>query len=357
MAGLITSLKVDKYNGAIVIISITVATLIHFPETISLFHKSHGEILFPNMDALDVVSEVTFTFISLLLLFTINGQLFHFNSPATPISWKSLFLSFIVMWVFSNLLGKSFVFLHQTFNLPAIESTVHHYLHPLRDIIMSTLVTTSSYIIHLIRRQQLITTENLGLQSENIRNQYEALKNQLNPHMLFNSLNTLRSLIREDKDRAQDYIQELSHVLRYTLQSNESLVVSLKDEMNFVSAYLFLLKMRYEDNLKFNINIDAQYENYSLPPMAVQMLIENAVKHNEISSRRPLTIDINTDKKGNLKVSNAVQPKINSNPGMGVGLANLSKRYQLIFHKEISITHDNNFIIEIPLSNKIECVH
>lgn len=345
-------IKADKYRLAIVIISMTVAILIHFPEIISLFIKSHGEAIFPGLTPYDVLSEVIFTFLSLLILFIINATLFHFNKPTIRIGWKRLIFSFLTTWVCSSILGKTFVYMHNTLNIPAIESTVHHYMHPLRDIIMSTLVSTTSYIIYLIRRQQLITKENLGLQSENIRNQYEALKNQLNPHMLFNSLNTLRSLVREDKERAQDYIQELSHVLRYTLQSNESQVVALKEEMEFVSAYQFLLEMRYEDNLRFNIDIHPGYENYILPPMAVQMLVENAVKHNEISSRKPLTITIKTDDSGNLEVSNALHPKINANPGMGVGLANLSKRYQLLFHKEISIIEDENFIVQIPLTDK-----
>lgn len=112
--------------------------------------------------------------------------------------------------------------------------------------------------------------ENEQLQAENIRNQYEVLKNQLNPHMLFNSLNTLRSLVRENQDKAQDYIQELSRVLRYTLQSNESQSVSLREEMEFASAYIFLLKMRFENNLQFDIQIAKSFRNdYRLPPMAV----------------------------------------------------------------------------------------
>ena len=91
---------------------------------------------------------------------------------------------------------------------------VHHYLHPLRDFIVACLVTSSCCILHLIFKQQLVLIENEQLQAENLRNQYEVLKNQLNPHMLFNSLNTLRSLVRENQDKAQDYIQELSRVLK-----------------------------------------------------------------------------------------------------------------------------------------------
>ncbi len=338
-----------KFRLATVIISFMVATLVHFPEFISLFHTNEAVCIFPGMDLLDVVSEIVFTFISLLLIFALNTLVFPFGKPTARISLLTLILSFALSWICSSLFGKGFIFLHQYFGMPAVNATVHHYLHPLRDIIMGGLVTVSSYIIHLIQRQQKIMAENLQLQSENIRNQYEALKNQLNPHMLFNSLNTLRSLIREDQDKAQDYVQELSKVLRYTLQSNEEQLVTLHDEMHFVSAYIFLLKMRYEDNLIFDIRIDCTQEEYYLPPMAIQMLIENAVKHNEISNRKPLTIKVHSLPDGTVYVSNAIQPKINPYQGTGVGLANLSKRYELLLQREITITSEESFSVVLPL--------
>ena len=154
--------------------------------------------------------------------------------------------------------------------------------------------TIAQDIIHLILKQQQMIVENQQLRTESIRNQYEALKNQLNPHMLFNSLNTLQSLIRETPARAVDYTQELSRVLRYTLQSNESRFVTLAEELAFAEAYIFLMKMRYEENLTFDVAVDKQLRDRLLPPMSLQVLIENAIKHNEISNRRPLAVSIRT---------------------------------------------------------------
>jgi len=347
-----SKLIIDKYILFTVIISLAVAVLIHFPESVSLFDQFESHTLFPGMRFVDVANEIGFTFLSLLLLFAVNTWLFHFNRPSIRISWQKIVLSFVLTWILSNLLGQCFVYLHKTFNIPAIDAMVHHYLHPLRDFIVACLVTTSCYIIYLIRRQQQVIVENEQLQAESIRNQYEALKNQLNPHMLFNSLNTLRSLVREDRERAQEYIQELSRVLRYTLQGNEAQCVTLREEMDFASAYIFLLEMRYEDNLLFEIEIDRNFENYYLPPMAIQVLIENAVKHNEISNRRPLNIRIATDDKGYVTVSNPLQPKITASPGTGVGLANLAKRYQLLFKQEILISESQDFIVRIPLARE-----
>ena len=283
---------IDKYVLFTVIISLAVAILIHFPESVSLFDRFESHTLFPGMRFADVANEIAFTFLSLLLLFMVNTWLFHFNRTSIRISWQKIASSFILTWILSSLLEKGF------------------------------------------------------------RNQYEALKNQLNPHMLFNSLNTLRSLVREDQERAQEYIQELSRVLRYTLQGNESQSVTLREEMNFVSAYIFLLKMRYEDNLIFDIDVSHSYENYYLPPMAIQVLIENAVKHNEISSRHPLSIRIATGQKDEIVVSNPIQPKLTASSGTGIGLANLAKRYQLLFKQEISISDNKDFTVRIPLTNE-----
>ena len=327
----------NRYTLFILIVSISVATLIHFPELVSLFDVFESQTLFPGMRPADVASEVFFTFISLVILFEVNILLFHFNQPAVKITWQKMILSLILTWILSSLLGKCFVFLHHTFDIPAIDAMVLHYLHPLRD-----------FISFLIRRQQEVVIENQQLQAENILNLYEALKNQLNPHMLFNSLNTLRSLVREDQDKAQEYIQELSRVLRYTLQGNDSKSVCVKDEIEFVSAYIFLLKMRFEDNLSFDICIDNKYANYYLPPMAVEMLIENAVKHNEISDRHPLNIRIYTEGE-ELIVTNPVQPKLTATTGTGIGLANLAKRYHLLYKREIQISENEQFTIRIPL--------
>ena len=312
--------RIDRYVVALGVISLVVAFLTHFPELISLFDRSGQNDLFPGMHWADVANEILFTFIALLLLFVLNTVLFKFGWSTGYITWWKLLLSFVLTWIASNLLGQGFVFLHHRFDIPAIDAMVHHYLHPLRDFIITCLV-----------------------------NQYEALKSQLNPHMLFNSLNTLRSLIRETPDKAQDYLQELSRVLRYTLQENESQCVTLGEEMEFVRAYIFLLKMRYEDNLSFDIRADAGTESSQLPPMSVQLLIENAVKHNEISNRHPLTIYIQAE--GNcLTVRNSLQPKLTASTGTRIGLANLAKRYQLLFKQEIVVREENDtFIVTIPL--------
>ena len=339
----------DRYPITTLIVSAVVAVLIHFPEVLSLSDSFERQELFIGMEPQDVINEILFTFISLLLLFWINMRIFRFNTPMVRVTKTKMALSFFLTWAASSLFGQLFVLLHHQFDIPAIDAMVHHYLHPLRDLIIASIVTGTNYIYHLVVKQQRIIVENEELRTESVRHQYVSLKNQLNPHMLFNSLNTLLSLIRESPTKAIDYTQELSRVLRYTLQDDDRRSVTLAEEMQFAEAYIYLMKMRYEDNLRFDIHIDQSMNSMLLPPMSVQLLIENAIKHNEISNRNPLSISIRTEG-GMLSVSNRIQPKRLTPAGPGIGLDNLAIRYNLLWQQEIQISAENGiFSVRLPL--------
>ena len=220
-----------------------------------------------------------------------------------------------------------------------------------RDLSLAALVIMICYLLRTLYRQKLIAVENEELRTENIRTHYEALKSQLDPHFLFNSMNTLQSLIEIDKEQAADYVQQLSSVLRYTLQNKE--VVTLADEMNCVQAYCSMMHIRYGDNLKFDFQIDKKYNSAKVLPLSVQGLVENAIKHNVISAKQPLVIQIVTTENGLLEVNNAIQPKIKEEGGEGIGLANLLERYRLQWNREVEIRDDGQrFKVTIPLVEK-----
>ena len=329
-------------------ISLLVGSLIHFPELLSLTDAWGNKRMFQHLSPVEVLVEIAYAAGSFWLLFLINLRFFRFNDPTIRMRWWTLGLSFCVTWLLSKLLGELFVFLHHEWNIPAIHSRIHLYLHPIRDLVIILIVNGTCYIYYLIRAHQAMVVQNSALQAENSRNQYLALKNQLNPHMLFNSLNTLQLLVREQPDKAQDYIRELSRVLRYTLQ-----------EMDFVEAYRYLMQMRYEENLRFEVAVDPAWLDDQLPPLSVQTLVENAIKHNEISRRKPLTISIRTvtlPEESNvhgLLVENNLQPRRDCSAGTGVGLANLSKRYDLLFGQAIQITEEEGcFRVTLPLRHK-----
>jgi LytS/YehU family sensor histidine kinase len=157
-------------------------------------------------------------------------------------------------------------------------------------------------------------------------------------------------LITEAPDTAQDYVNNLSKALRYTLRSNEEQLVTLKEEMDFTESYLFLIKLRFDTSLIVKTSISEKYSGYKLPPLTIQALVENAVKHNEISRRNPLTLNIQTTENASLVVSNNIQEKITMEEGTGLGLTNLSKQFQLLLGKDIIINNENNeFKVEVPL--------
>jgi LytS/YehU family sensor histidine kinase len=216
------------------------------------------------------------------------------------------------------------------------------------------------YIIKGFSEKQAILLENEKLINENLQSQYQSLKNQVSPHFLFNSLTALKELIDEDTGNARKYVSHLSQVLRYTMQSNENQTVCLSDELDSVKSYLFLIKMRFGENLKVNFNIDEKCKNLMLPPLVIQTLLENAVKHNEVSKRNTLIINISTTEEKSLAVSNSLRQRITNEPGMGIGLANLSKQYQLLCGEEINISKTaNEFRVEVPLlkPNSNECIN
>jgi len=187
------------------------------------------------------------------------------------------------------------------------------------------------------------------LQAESIQSKYEALKNQIDPHFLFNSLNTLNSLIDISPEKSKDYVRKLSQVFRHALQNKE--VATLKEELDFTQSYCSLMQIRYGEALTFIFDIASEALNRSIVPLSLQVLIENAVKHNIINRKQPLTVTVSTSDDNNyIMVSNPVQRTKIEEKGEGIGLPNLSERYRLKWHKNIVIRELNNeFSVTIPL--------
>ena len=196
-------------------------------------------------------------------------------------------------------------------------------------------------------KSSLIESERL--QRENLQSQYETLKNQVNPHFLFNSLNALSSLVHLDPDKAVDFIDEFSKIYRYVLDTRERAVVQVKEEMAFVNSFMFLQKIRFGDNLRMEVNVAAEQLNDYVPPLSLQLLFENAIKHNEISSQKPLNIEL-FNENGYLVVKNNLQLREDGSPSTGLGLNNLKDRYSMISSQETHFFVSNgDYLAKIPL--------
>ena len=186
----------------------------------------------------------------------------------------------------------------------------------------------------LLKKSEL---EKEQLERENIQSQLEGLKNQVKPHFLFNSLNTLSYIIPEDSDTAVKFVQKLSKVYRYILEMRDSKVIELKEELDFLKSYTFLLKERFGENLNININVPGESLSDKILPLSLQLLFENAIKHNIISSKKPLTIEVFVEKGKKLVVQNNLQKKKQSYNGTQMGLENIKNRYRLFSDLEVDV--------------------
>ncbi|WP_034043892.1 histidine kinase [Wocania ichthyoenteri] len=181
---------------------------------------------------------------------------------------------------------------------------------------------------------------------------FDALKNQLDPHFLFNSLNVLTSLIEENPDNAQKFTTSLSKVYRYVLEQKNKELVTVDEELQFAKTYMSLLKMRFEDSIVFTMPEKALNPESKVVPLSLQLLLENAVKHNMVTSTKPLHIKI-YENQSNLVVENNLQPKQIVKKSSGVGLSNIMQRYDLLTNKKININKEaNRFAVAIPMLTK-----
>ena len=191
--------------------------------------------------------------------------------------------------------------------------------------------------------------ENEILEKENAKARLSVLQAQISPHFLFNNFNVLNALIEEDSKLAQQYLDALSDIYRYVLNQKNEELVRLKDEIEFIEKYLFLLRIRFNEKLNCSINVNNHCEYY-IPPATLQILVENAVKHNEISTRKPLDISISITENDQLVVRNNLQPKKGSYESTKVGLKNISDRFTYFTDQAVNIRSDKHeFVVELPI--------
>jgi sensor histidine kinase YesM len=219
-----------------------------------------------------------------------------------------------------------------------------------RNLIIFSISAIVANAFHSFQQNQLMKNKILETQRQSLAGQIESLKQQINPHFFFNSLNTLSGLAQEDTQKTLEFIEKLSQVFRYVLEIQEKNVVSVTEEMNFARAYVYLLKVRFEE--KFTIEIQQNLdENALVPSLCTQLLLENCFKHNSMSSSNPLKIEIKTDSEY-LIISNS-KSQSNNLFGNGIGLKNLNERSKLLTGKPIEITTDNKcFTVKVPTIQK-----
>ena len=294
----------------------------------------------------------TFSFVFALILVYLDLKIInsldkHFSLPEKLLS--RIPIEFVFAVFASLLIGASVTLVAGTL-MPYEDGMLKNVINNslITSVINLIIITVIEAIIRFKRSQQsLVKAERLEKENSHIR--FETLKNQLNPHFLFNSLNVLSSLIKKDQQKAQNFVDEFSSVYRYTLDVIDKPVVELKDEIEFAKSFLFLQKNRFDSAVITEINVYASKLSFLVPPLAVQTLLENAFKHNRASVESPLQIKIYNEENDLIFINN-LQPKIKGADSKGVGLNNLKKRYELLGEKlpQFSVT-EKEYIAKIPL--------
>ncbi|HYO21238.1 MAG TPA: histidine kinase [Flavisolibacter sp.] len=210
---------------------------------------------------------------------------------------------------------------------------------------------------YVVERLKESVLEKDTLKQQALQHEFDALKNQVNPHFLFNCFNTLSSLISEDKQKAEVFLNELSKVYRYLLRNNEDGLSTVENEIKFIRSYYGLLRTRHGDALQMTIDIDKRYHPYLLPSLTLQLLVENVVKHNQLSKSLPLVIEIFTTAGNKLVVNNNLQRRTVKAPSNRVGLENIQAKYDLLNQPGFQVMEDGkNFTVVLPLiwNNTVE---
>jgi two-component system LytT family sensor kinase len=321
-----------------------IALALNAPKLLAL--RKNGIIAhFWHFDLGELFFQFVTTFLFCLTIFELNknrGSVWQQQRPLTR-NGRYLVINLLAMILFALVSGG-----------------VHHLLflqedaifgsYGLRYLLCLVLVGVELRVWFLMEEARVRETENEHLRTAYLRSELALLKGQLNPHFFFNALSSLSAVVREDPRKAQQYIQHLSRVFRYSLESSEVNLIPLKEELQEVRSYAELLKMRYEDGFRLDLPSEDSVNGTQIPPMSLQLLVENALKHNRATVAQPLQVEIRLV--GHcLEVRNNLQPVRNPEPGTGIGLANLNERYKILLQREIEISRtDTDFIVKLPLS-------
>jgi hypothetical protein len=291
---------------------------------------------------------IVFSFISWMTLWGVNSELNDFLSE--KISWVKFptrrLLAGVVATIFFTVLAiMSLIKLWELI----WDTKFGNY----SGIVINSLVITFFISLFFHGRSFLIEWRRSAVDAERYQKEsmtatYESLKNQVNPHFLFNSLNALTNLVYEDQDKAASFIKQLSEVYRYVLDTRDQEVVPLEEELKFLKSYMYLQQIRFGDKLSIDISLGGL--NCMVAPLALQMLLENAVKHNEVSEENPLHIKVYGEENF-IVVENNLQKKLQTGESnSGVGLENIRKRYQFLSNHQLMVEQsDNKYVVRLPI--------
>lgn len=323
-----------------------VSVLINLPRFLQLYNMVDNlGNSFTQVTLGDILMRVIFLFVFSLCVLQFNSNWkfrYTVNNP-----FLSSSITVLVNTALFFVTVSLFVVIHQRVIGDLMNDSDKGLLYFVYFIVLFILLFISRILRLQIIRQDDIAEKKL-LKHQSLQNELSALKNQINPHFLFNSLNSLNSLIRDNLE-ATTFVNKLSFMYRYILQSGQQDLVTLKEELKFLESYVYLIKTRYRNRFDIHIDIDDKWLHKDIPTLALQLLVENAVKHNEISESNPLVVKLYIEDEY-IIIENPVKPRMTFIDSTGQGLANIDKRYFLLKNKHIIISNENDiFKIKLPL--------
>lgn len=291
----------------------------------------------------------------------VAGGFYFFNQkkgkkgPNIYRMWSLLLLTLLILmplrWILSGLEDLGFIDPETSlFVIPGFINYNHEWI----IVFVLILAAFITYLIRLYNYQQKKVRYSLAeiesYKKEQAEYRFGMLQSQVDPHFLFNSLNTLASLVHTDTEAASQFVRRLSGVYRNVLQRSKEDLHPLKEELNLLEDYCGLISIRFKDRVKFNFDIDDSLLEKLIPPLSLQLLIENAVKHNVLSSEEPLEIQVYTDTDKYIHVVNPNRPKRTEGEGSGTGLQNIRNRFKAFSKKDVLVNEGaNEFSVSLPL--------
>lgn len=273
------------------------------------------------------------------------------NMPQHTKTLKRIAMQLMVYVMLTQLMCITSFYFFNSFNLIHASFNWLNYKNLfLTGLILNAVATSTHEGLMFFENWKKSLLETEKLKKINLQIQLDSLKTQVNPHFLFNSLNCLSSLISSDPDKASEFLDEMSKVYRYLLRSNDGELISLSAELQFISSFFHMLKTRYGSSIALQVDVYDRHKDYLIPPLTLQMLVENAVKHNVILKDSPLQIKITSDMSDFLTVSNNIQKKSSKILSNKVGLQNIITKYQLLNYADVTINNDAEaFSVSLPL--------
>jgi sensor histidine kinase YesM len=345
--------KIKKYSIWIIIVSAIITTLLFNIRSFSHILEFLESTRFREMPE-KAMTRVYFLILTSVFQFFIFNVFAFLNYTGREkilrlSDSKSFNISLLILvniFIYSLLVIVEYTVVNYYFDFRRHMSTEYFVF---ANIAIAIMAVAEAYFLILLGKVKTSELENIKLREDKTNAELAALKDQISPHFFFNTLSSLSTIVRnEKKEVGLEFIQDMSKIYRYSLASGNQDLVCLKEELDFIQSYVFLLKKRFGEKLICNVEISESVWQSKIPPMSLQLLVENAIQHNVITQATPLSIDISI-KNDMICVANNMQKK-DTTESFGIGLENLANRYRLLVKKEIIIEKDElNFSVSLPL--------